>query len=171
MPRNLRHHLQKGAHAIEVAEEVYSMLHVQHMKTTTAHLCALANWPFTDMLPNAAAIQTEVVDVVHNTETCEYLASPYEHDRLTTSSPVNVCCPSSDAAGLQAHTDCLQASLSNCDRTHGLRSNVLAHPKPKAGQATSMRASYSQHQLGPFRPATEDAKKAGTAVQAMLLHG
>lgn len=68
MPRNLRHHLQKGAHAIEVAEEVYSMLHVQHMKTATPDLCALAVWPFTDMLPNAAAIQTEVVDVVHNTE-------------------------------------------------------------------------------------------------------
>ena len=68
MPRDLRHHLQKGAHAIEVAEEVCSMLHVQHMKTATPHLCAFAIWPFTDMLPNAAAIQTEVVDVVHNTE-------------------------------------------------------------------------------------------------------
>ena len=69
MPRNLRHHLQKGAHAIEAAaEEVYSMIHVVYMRTATPHLCAFATWPFTDMLPNAAAIQTEVVDVVHNTE-------------------------------------------------------------------------------------------------------
>jgi len=130
MPEDLRYQSRKGAHAIgPVAEELCGMIYTLHLKTAIPDLCACTIWPFTDMLPNAAAIQTEAVSAELNPETYEYLASPHEHHRLTETSPVNACCPSSDAAGLQAHTDCWQASLSNCDRTHGLISNMLAHLK------------------------------------------
>jgi len=84
MPKDLRHQLRKGAHAIgPVAEELCGMIYTLHLKTAIPDLCACTIWPFTDMLP-----------------------SPHEHHRLTETSPVNACCPSSDAAGLQAHTDC-----------------------------------------------------------------
>jgi hypothetical protein len=121
------------------------------------------------------------VNVIHNTKTYEYLASPHEHDRVTTNSPVNVCCPSSDAAGLQAHTDCWQASLSNCDTTHGLRSNVLAHLKQQGGQAMSMKASHfllnTDEAFSSCQSKTQSVQgQKGhavklTAVHAMLLHG
>jgi len=62
MPEDLRHQL-KGAHAIAaVAEELCSMIHALHARTAIpdlCDLCAVTIWPFTDMRPNAAAIQME----------------------------------------------------------------------------------------------------------------